>query len=295
MIFRGFYTSFNSSTSVVSGGGFLGIVRNLRKLTTYTLYGWGFALLALLAGVVNTLQRTKQPSQKSQRTDTWLFLVLWILPSILYYTFIHMGQQGLVFVFLPALFLFSAQAIASVRTSRQVRWLFPLVLILGNCLVFLTLSTFPLGPSSVKLLTVDTLRQHDRDLQDRIVTIRKDFDPDTTLIVSSDWRFVQYYLPEYRFTPFELIAHGEESAGMPKPGETILLDCPDDINRSVRGTDCAVVFFDEMLNPWLTNNGRGNLVRMPSAGNLLWIEMSADESVQLGQEGITIVAAGGES
>ena len=51
-IFRHFYISFNTTTSIISGGGLHGILRNLRKPSMYTLYGWGFASLILIPAVV---------------------------------------------------------------------------------------------------------------------------------------------------------------------------------------------------------------------------------------------------
>ena len=127
-----------------------------------------------------------------------------------YYQFIHMGQQGLVFVYLPALCLLSAAALAPLRSLAP-----PLLIaaVAVNATVFLFAPTFPLGGDRPKLLTADTLRRHDGFYRSRLEAVRASFDPRHTVVVSSAWRFPQYYLEEYRLVRYGIVPRWELGEG----------------------------------------------------------------------------------
>lgn len=204
--------SFFDSTSVLAGAGMAGLRRNLiSKLIPYALYGWGAAALPALYwfGVL------------TRHRDGWLadkrawFLALWIAPALLFYTFIHMGQQGLVLFFLPALMLISAEALRRLFFhSRAALTTAATAIIVISAAIFLLAPTFPLGPSGPKILTHSTLREHDARLDHQIAAIRAQFAPENTLLLASSWRHVQYYLPEYQLVRFTVGAKWENDEGI---------------------------------------------------------------------------------
>jgi len=208
----GFTASFFTTTSVLSGAGEFGLRRNiLNKLLPYTLYGWSLpAIPAVLYFVLHVPTKWKN-WLKSRKV--W-FLFLWVTPAIVFYAFIHMGQQGLVFVFLPALLIMSAESLYRLLHQRAIAFrLVTAAIVLFGGIVFVLGPTYPLGSDSFKLLTYSTLRDNDRLLRDQIEVIRENFPPDNTLLVSANWRFIQYYLPEYKYAAFNIGARFEVAEG----------------------------------------------------------------------------------
>lgn len=206
--------AFNQATSVFQGAGFGGLGHNAIKLTLYTAYGVGaFSLVGGLA-VIDAVRR-RRLRLSLHWPDGVVFLLVWSLPSLAYYLLIHMGQQGLVFVFLPAVLLMLAAAVDQAVASPKLMIGLISATVAVNAYVFLLLPTFPLNTQRVKLLTLSTIRENDSYLQDRIDTIRRNFDPKETLIVASGWRFVQFYLPSFVYQPYVLGGRWEDSEGQP--------------------------------------------------------------------------------
>jgi hypothetical protein len=131
-----------------------------------------------------------------------------------------MGQQGLTFVFLPALLLISAHSLYRLFENRPALLQSSTALItLVGAAIFIFLPTYPFGQDRFKLLTYDTLRESDRVLSDKIALVRENFDPDSTLLVAANWRHIQYYLPEYKFVRFGLGSRYEENEGQPSDAD----------------------------------------------------------------------------
>lgn len=225
VIMNDFSDAFNTTTAIFTGG-LPGLIRNARKLTMYTLYGWGFALIPIAVISPLLLYRFMRGLRRDGgrniliggraflRDDrSWLFL-LWIIPTTIYYVFIHMGQQGLVFVFLPALLLLSAAVIFTLHGNViPYRTAGIAALLTANCAIFLFAPTYPLGGERLKLLTADTLRLHDEDYQARFSIIRENFSKEHTIVLSNTWRFIQYYLPEYTLLPYDISSRWEVDEG----------------------------------------------------------------------------------
>ncbi len=201
--------AFFNTTSLLAGAGMFGLRRNLVKLIPYTLYAGALALLPL----VLWLPWLRRPRDWLTNRKFWVF-ILWIAPPLAFYIIIHMGQQGLVFVFLPALLLASAEALYRLLCAYPARlWGAVAVTTLVGAAIFIFMPTYPLGETGPKLLTYSTLRDSDRLLHNQITTVREFFSPDSTLLLASNWRHVQYYLPEYRFARFDVGAKYEVDAG----------------------------------------------------------------------------------
>jgi hypothetical protein len=192
-------SSFFDSTSLLAGAGMTGLIRNVRKLGTYTLYGWALTILPMLYWL----------PQIPARWRSWLvnrkvwFILLWIAPALAFYVIIHMGQQGLVFVFLPALFLVSAEGLRRLFQMQPARLqVATAVISLVSAGIFIFGPVYPLGENrpEVKLLTYATLRENDLVIGQQVETIKANFDPQNTLLLNAgNWRHLQYYLPEYQF------------------------------------------------------------------------------------------------
>jgi len=284
-----FYAAFNTTTSIVSGGGIQGILRNVRKLGMYTFYGWGFSLLGAVAFTLVALPSTAV--KNFRKTDSrWSFLAIWIFPSILYYVFIHMGQQGLVFVFLPALLLATAWMFSRIKFGNNlVRGAMLGGLILGNSLVFVLAPSFPFGLDRVKILTADTIRVHDESVQERVEAIQAHFDNASTILIASDWRWVQYYLPEYSFQPYEVTSRGEEGAGLPEVSEPVRLACP---RADETKAGCTIVIFDGVLNSWVKSMDGFDKLLLSSGEDMLYLHLEPSASIFLTPSGIELSEKG---
>lgn len=209
-VMNDFSNRFQTTTSVFMGAGWWGLARNLTKLTYYTGYGWG--VFALPAAVMSVWLLPKWRSFRLN--DRQLFLALWILPALIFYLFIHMGQQGLVFVFLPALILIGAAALDRLLKARTgAFWLSALVLTVISASIFLFLPEYPFGEGRQRFLTQQTIEHSDAYFLERFELIRKNYPPDRTLILAANWHHVQFYLPEYKTLPFTLGSKWEIDEG----------------------------------------------------------------------------------
>ncbi|HEX2908463.1 MAG TPA: glycosyltransferase family 39 protein [Phototrophicaceae bacterium] len=201
--------SFFNTTSLLAGAGLFGLRRNLIKLVSYTLYGGALALIPLLYW----LPWLRQPRAWLTNRKFW-FLTLWLAPALAFYVVIHMGQQGLVFVFLPALLLASAEALNRLLGARPaLLWGSTAAAVVLGTGIFVLAPTYPLGETGPKLLTYSTLRESDSRLHDQITTVRANFKPQNSLLLAANWRHIEYYLPEYQFARFDIGAKYEVDEG----------------------------------------------------------------------------------
>lgn len=209
-----FSRRFQSTTSFFLGGGWWGIQRNVRKLAMYTLYGWGVALIPCLAYGGVHLWRREWPRQ----WEKIVFLALWMGPALVFYTIIHMGQQGLVFVFLPPLLICSAVGLVLLlgrMPGNRLAWL-TTVLVSMNLAIFCLAPEYPLGGDRLRLLTRTALINSDRYYGDRFAAIQEHFAPESTAILAANWHHLEYYLPEYPLLPFGVVSKWEQGEGEPR-------------------------------------------------------------------------------
>lgn len=264
-----FSASFFNSTSLLAGAGWTGLQRNLfNKLIPYTLYAWSLALLpALIYGL------SRLPSQwlgwLSSR-KVW-FILLWITPSIAFYVIIHMGQQGLVFTFLPALLIVSGAALERLLPSHAVmlRLSAGLIVLVGAG-VFIFAPTYPLGEGRFKLLTYNTLREHDMTLNQTISAVRQNFPSENTVLLAANWRHIQFYLPEYRLARFTLGAKFELEAGQPTGVDFVDQPMHAGDFGFVNGETWQVVVIDDELKPFAA-------ISLETASNVDYFRLKPDE------------------
>lgn len=198
---RGLNSAFTSEFVLLGTGGAGALARNALRMGAYTLYALNLSLIPLLIGGLGSL-RAHSPR------DAWAdtreiarvhFLTLWIAPSMVFYLFFHMGSPGLIYVFLPALYLVTALALQYL-TRSEPRWRSVVLAALCAVNVFIFLGTPPdlyLG-RDFRALNYSALVAHDRSLTARVDAIRANLDPARTLILADDWRFAEYYLPAFR-------------------------------------------------------------------------------------------------
>lgn len=187
----GYSHDFFEHTSIFQGAGWHGLIYNVDRLFRFTLYAFGFVLLALLA----TVRRWRRDrfGERLGGERGW-FLALWIAPSLLFYSLVHMGQHGLIFTFLPPLLLGSAALLAAAgRTGRAAAG----AAALACTLIFVAAPEHLLPGERFKVLNAATLRNLDNTLERRFRSIRARFPADQTIIVTENYRHISYYLPEY--------------------------------------------------------------------------------------------------
>lgn len=269
-----FTAEFFTSTSLLSGAGLFGLRRNVvEKLGPYTLYAWSVAALAVL-GWLPSLPSRWRAWLRSRKA--W-FMVLWIAPPVLFYVIIHMGQQGLVFVFLPALLLLSAEGLYRLFASRPILLrASTAVILLISAGVFIFAPAYPLGKDRLKLLTYDTLRQSDQAMGDKIAAVRENFPPENTLLLAANWRHIQYYLPEYRFAKFSIGAKFELEAGQPTGADFVNQPITAEELGLSGDSDWQVVVMDEELNAFAV--GTLEHVSLPDGFQLAYLPLKAEDA-----------------
>jgi hypothetical protein len=184
--------TFDDPTSVFLGAGWHGLHHNLSKLFRYTLWAWSFGLIPLLLGAKILRQSRAQPWIKNRRVQLF---ALWAAPSLFFYVFIHMGQQGLIFVFLPICFLLSGRAADALARKWTGGTGILAACALGNALLYILAPTYLLPPHLFKVDSESTLRAQDHKIDGEIAAVT-DGSPPGSVLLASDWRFPQYYLPK---------------------------------------------------------------------------------------------------
>lgn len=191
---RNYNRAFADEFVLFGTGGLGALWRNAERMSAYALYALNLATIPLFLGVLSCARA--RALWKNERAR---FFALWILPSAIFYLFFHMGSPGLIYVFLPALFLVAAFGLEKM-TRASPRWRYGATALLCAFNAFLFLGTPPdlYTGSDVRVLNYSALREHDRSLSTRVNAIRANFDAATTLVIADEWRFAEYYLPDFR-------------------------------------------------------------------------------------------------
>jgi hypothetical protein len=185
-------------------------VRDTAKYTGYALY----ALALPVAGAaiwMLTLWRRLKEAPEATRPYVLLF-GLWMAPMLLFYAWVHIGDPGYVFTFVPTLLLIAARftvelprIAARLRLGRLRRLVVPaltVTVIAANTGIFL------FRPLT---LTAHGIRQQDRTIDGKIAYVRAHGDPATTLLIAYEsYRHWLLYLPEYRVR-FVDVTYGTEA------------------------------------------------------------------------------------
>lgn len=269
-----FGSRFQESTSIFMGAGWWGLRRNLIKLILYTLYGWSLAIIPAAIYFTACIRRREWPRQK----ETFLFLSIWVAPALLFYIFVHMGQQGLVFIFLPALLLLSAAGLSRLLAA-QPRLLITaaMVFTIFNAGIFCLLPEYPLGPNTQRFLTRDTLRNSDTYFQTRFEAIKTHFDPHSTAILATQWHHVEYYLPEYTVIPFNFGSKWEKDEGLLKRSlkNNLILTAKELGLQLNNHSQTEVIIFDPALEAFNNSSRLSKYLVMSNGSQLQYLEIAS--------------------
>jgi hypothetical protein len=288
-ISKAFSNRFMVTTSVFHGAGWWGVRRNLIKVGMYTLYAWNFSLIP---GLLYTgLRLWRGPQSRSWNWEKTIFFLLWIVPFGAFYVLVHMGQQGQVFVFFPALLLISAAGLARLLV-RWPRWLIVTVVILAtvNMSIFCLAPEYPLGGDRFRLLTRATLVNSDRYYQDRFRTIEEHFAPASTAVLAVSWHHVDYYLPEYVGLPFGVVSKWELGEGSPvgnPRGDDVIaladLFSRPDIDKG------AIVVFDPVLADFNESPGLMKELSLEHGDTLAYLVLEQGQALYYGTRAFGVV------
>jgi hypothetical protein len=207
-----------------------------------------------------------------------------MLPGLFFYTAVHMGQQGLVFVFLPALLLFSAAGLTRLLLARY-RWLIAaaVALMVVNTGIFCLAPEYPVGGDRLRLLTRATLVKSDRYYEDRLEAIASTFTPESTAILADNWRHVEYYLSGYSSLHFGIGAKWEKNEGKPIDASQEIIVTPTDLGLQLDSRGCAtIVIFDPHLMTFSRNPTPTHELPLKNGGVLEYLVMTGDQTFHYG-------------
>ena len=163
---------------------------------TSAAVGWGLFVMAPLAlvGCAIAIRRAQR-----ERDDAAFFL-LWTLPPLAVYLFVHIGEWGYVLSALPGFYLLAGRALDQIMVvaparRREIYFAASSFLIAVPALCFVAA---PIPFSSAAIAS------HDLELSARVAFVRDNYQPRATLILTrEDFRLVRYYLPEYRTRQYD--------------------------------------------------------------------------------------------
>ncbi len=272
-----FTEQFQRDTSVFLGAGWIGLRRNIIKLTLYTTYGWSLAVIpAVVYGAYHLYQR-----RWPRGWDNILFLGLWMAPTIIFYLLVHMGQQGLTFVYLPGLLLISAESLRRLfRANFTSVAAAAAVIALLNLVIFTLMPEYPLNSQVVRLLTQTTIANSDNYYQNRFDAIKRNFDPKTTVIVAANWHHLQFYLPEYHVVPFDVGAKWEINENIPVAQQLVV--SPQDISLASPANDnLKIVIFDPSLVPFNRDAAQIRSMTLPDGTVLDYLNWPSNKKLEI--------------
>ncbi len=192
-----FMSQYQQPTSFLFGGA-TAVARNFNLYARYLAYGLNLGIIpiALHMWMYRSDLRSWVPSSQS------VFLAAWVVPVTLVYVLVHIGQPGLSLVLLPAMTLVAARCLTRIFTTTSIDpgLLAPslALLIALESAQFLFLPDSLLGKQPVALLNRSTIRSCDAHYAELLEDITYRFSPSHTVLVSRDWRHLEYYLPSFR-------------------------------------------------------------------------------------------------
>jgi 4-amino-4-deoxy-L-arabinose transferase-like glycosyltransferase len=289
-IAQAYSARFEESTSVLRGAGLEGVLGNLEKVVVDTAYALAAAWLPLaFALALWLLGRRRLAATLGLDRETALFLVLWLAPALLYYVFIHMGQQGMVFTYLPALLLPAAAAVGALLAKRRLVAGIAVLAAL-NAAVFLAAPEHPRWAGDVRVPARAAIAAGDAFYGERFAAIPERFAADSSAVVAGDWRHVEYYLPAYALLRLGA-SDDPEGAGQPRdwPGAGGVLTAAD--LGLDEGSAMTLVLFDGTAEALVAEPGALPAVALPSDDELPYVEVPAGEAVRYEPPPVTLVPA----
>jgi 4-amino-4-deoxy-L-arabinose transferase-like glycosyltransferase len=201
-------------------GGVDALAFTLRDLVNYTGYALYALALPLVAAAALWLARLVRQGRRAFAARE-VFLLVWPAPMVLFYAFVHIGDPGYVFSFLPALVLLAARFLSldlprlAGGSRPAAAWLAPALLVaLVNGGLFLFRD---------QTLTAPGLRRNDAAVAARLDYLRKQ-DYEATVLLSFDsYKHLRYYVPQYRDSHWVDLFSDQEHGRRAPAGATRLL------------------------------------------------------------------------
>jgi hypothetical protein len=182
------------------------------RVSYFTLYGIGAGVFVLGLTICFLFYNIKRIS--SVNTEKFVFLFLWVVPSLLFYLFIHFTtHSGYELIYLPALFILIALSAEYISTyfrklmKKDLSIHIIIAIIIVNSVLFFFSKT---------TVSYNEIKAHNSNVPIMLKSI-KAYKPDKTAIfIHSYWNYgyrqIMYYLPEYRVyqVDFTTLPTGEE-------------------------------------------------------------------------------------
>ena len=201
-----------------------------------------------------------------------------------------MGQQGLVFVFLPALLLLGAMGLDRLLATRQA-WMAAALLVAAQAAVFVLVPEYPLGAGTQRLLTRETVVNSDRYYADRFAAIRENFPPESTVILAANWDHVRYYLPEYKVLHFVVVSEWEVGTGLAlnlDREQQVLSIANLGLKANAQG-EAAVVLFDDDLNQFNASPAQTQYLALPGRNLLAYLPLRSEDRLHYGPDKLVLL------
>src|SRR5262249_1687389 len=152
-----------------------------------------------------------------------IFWALWIVPAFTFLWFVDSSEPGHNLLFLGALIAIGAGLVVYTR-----QFVIGPLLVIAQAAIFLLAAPQADGPLAWTLnsmllnVTAPGLRQQQASLDSTLNVIRSGFNPQDTLVVTligqDPYRFLMYYLPEYRVVRLDPQTHTVLTAQDAKQG-----------------------------------------------------------------------------
>ena len=180
-------------------------IRTFSPLVSYyTLCGIGAGVLVLGLTMCFLIVNVKRISSVDWKKVA--FFSLWMLPSLLFYLFIHFSvHYGYELIYLPALFVLIASSAEYINAHRKKFMKKDLSIHLITAIIIVNSILFF---SSKCPVSYQQIRAHNSNIPIMLTAI-KAYDPDKTAIfIYPHWNYsyrqIMYYLPEYRVYHLDL-------------------------------------------------------------------------------------------
>ena len=167
--------------------------------TTLYALAWGGIGAGLLGAAIAARLSAGGARFSPPRGPLARFLALWVLPGLVFYVAVHIGDWGYVSSLLPALYLLLAVGAEHAITAGRIpslRWR-----AIGAAAALAPGLLFLLGTDRFSAAAV---REHDGAITQRAAYVRAHFPAAETIILArEDFLTARYYLPEYRAWRFD--------------------------------------------------------------------------------------------
>jgi len=162
--------------------------------------------------------------------------------------------------------------------------------LIENVGLFIALPEYPLGSEWLKVLSWDTLRNNDAYYQERFDAIREHFPAESTAIIASRWRHVQWYLPGYRLLPFSIVGKWEPGSGSAMDvgrDERLLTASELGLQPDASG-QVVIVLFDPELRSFNLSAARITCVALSGTGELNIMPLTGEQQLFYGADGFGV-------